>query len=434
MLPFMRSPTVRPVAFPVALPIILVLSGLLSAMPPPPRALPPSTEEPSPPPDGPRLDGPRPEEPQGADPFAPASAILSKAVSQKAFPGCVAVVGTADRILWKKAFGSFDYEGGPSVDSRSVYDLASLTKVVGTTSVILALVRDGLLSPSDPVGKHVPEFAGGGKEKVRLEHLLTHSAGLPAWRPLYREARGLDAIVREVAEAPLEYEPGSKCVYSDLGFILLGEVAARAGGRPLCDLEQELVFDPLGLRETTRRPLPLGLERIVPTERVAPEAGHPAAGGAREPVVIRGIVHDENAAAAGGETGHAGLFSTADDLAIFAAELLRGCRGESRTFPAEVLRTFVRRRDLVERSSRALGWDTPSEGSSAGARLGRSAFGHTGFTGTSLWVDPDLGIYVLLLSNRVHPGRENLAISAVRREIADAVICALRAQEGRGAR
>lgn len=366
--------------------------------------------------------------------FSPVESLLADAVRRKAFPGCAAVVGTGEKVLFARAFGSLWYEGGPPAATRTVYDLASLTKVVGTTSVAVALVRDGKLALGERVSAYVSEFRGGGREDVTVEHLLAHTSGLPSWRPLYRESKGYGELLAKVLETPLERRPGEAAVYSDLGFILLGEVLARAGGAPLEELERRLVFEPLGLRDTTRDPKGLGLERVAPTEVVPIEAALGAAGGPGGPpagpgkVAIRGIVHDENARAAGGKTGHAGLFSTAEDVAAFAREMLRARSGSSSVFPKDVVLRFTARQGSVAGSSRALGWDTPSSGSSAGSLLSAESFGHTGFTGTSVWIDPERGIYIVLLANRVYPSRDSPEIARVRRELADAVALAL---EGR---
>jgi CubicO group peptidase (beta-lactamase class C family) len=355
--------------------------------------------------------------------FLPARQLLEAAVLERAFPGCSVAVGTSRGPLWIAGFGRLEHGAGPEVTPRTLYDLASLTKVIGTTSVVLALVEKERLRLTDRLVEHVPEFAVGGDPRrllVTIEHLLTHSSGLPAWRPYYREAEGYRPLLERVLATPLESEPGKVARYSDIGFILLGEAAARAGGKPLPVLERELVLDPLGLRDTRRRP-PSGwedeIERIAPTE----VTGAP-------PAAIHGLVHDENARAGEGITGHAGLFSSAEDLARFAVALLRAWRGEDGVFSQSALRLFTARRLLVEGSSRALGWDTPSEPSSAGTLLGPRAFGHTGFTGTSLWLDPERDLFILLLSNRVHPSRENPAIARVRAELADRVVLGL---EGR---
>ncbi len=369
--------------------------------------------------------------------FVPARRVLEEAIADRAFPGCAVAAGTRDRVLWKEALGRFDYEGGPPATTRSLYDLASLTKVVGTTSVVMALVRDGKLSTGDPVSKRLPAFTGGGRENVAIEHLLTHSSGLPAWKPLHLERKGYSQVVEGALAAALETPPGKEERYSDLGFILLGEAAARAAGSSssLTDLERKFVFEPLSMKDTIRNPPESEISRAVPTEvrRIAKAAGNgtagagaaddaPAGSAAAAVTVTRGTVHDENAAAGDGLTGHAGLFSTADDLAIFATELLRAWHGESRLFPRDLARRFFARRELVPGSSRALGWDTPSGQSSAGTLFGPHSFGHTGFTGTSMWIDPERGLYLILLTNRVHPTRENGKIAQVRRKLADAAV------------
>jgi CubicO group peptidase (beta-lactamase class C family) len=351
--------------------------------------------------------------------WSPARRVLREAIRDRAFPGCAAAAGTSRGALWLEGLGTLDGEGGAPVTPRTLYDLASLTKVIGTTSVVLVLARDGKLSLERRVADLVPEFSGGGREDITIEHLLAHASGLPAWKPLFREARGYREVLDRVLATPLESPPGASERYSDLGFILLGEAAARAGGRTLPELERALVLGPLGLEDTLRNP-PAALRlRIAPTERRAAEpGGAPAA----DSPAVHGTVHDENAAAGDGATGHAGLFSTAEDLSRFAAEVLRGLRGESDLFPRGLAERFAARRGIVPGSSRALGWDTPSEGSSAGTRLGPRAFGHTGFTGTSIWLDPDRDLYFILLTNRVHPTRQNTKIGAVRRAFADAVV------------
>jgi CubicO group peptidase (beta-lactamase class C family) len=352
--------------------------------------------------------------------FEAARRVLEEAIAARAFPGCAAAVGTSRGVVWRQCLGRFDYEGGSPVTPDSLYDLASLTKVVGTTSVCLALVRDGRLAPGDAVARHLPEAAALGQAGATIEHLLTHSSGLPAWLPLYREARGYADVLRLACAAGLESPPGRVERYSDLGFILLGGICARAGGQPLPRLEEELVFRPLGMRSTLRNPPAAELARVVPTEKRLQDG----AGGANGALTVttRGVVHDENAAAGDGVTGHAGLFSTADDLGLLAAELLRGLRGESRVFPRDLLAAFTARRGLVPGSSRALGWDKPTNGGSAGRFLGQRAFGHTGFTGTSMWIDAERDLFIILLTNRVHPTRENQKIAGVRRAFADAAV------------
>jgi CubicO group peptidase (beta-lactamase class C family) len=355
--------------------------------------------------------------PRDAD-WSPARRVLEDAIRDGAFPGCAAAAGTSIGPLWLEGLGRLDAEEGAAVTTRTLYDIASLTKVVGTTSVVLALARDGKLTLGARVRDLVPEFSGGGRDDVTIEHLLVHASGLPSWKPIFREAGGYRDVLARLLATPLEGPPGARERYSDLGFILLGEAAARAGGRSLPELERALVLDPLGLEDTIRNPSARLLPRIAPTEMRPAIRGDPAAGASP----IRGTVHDENAAAGEGVTGHAGLFSTAEDLSRLAGEILRGARGESRIFPRALVERFTARRGIVPGSTRALGWDTPSAGSSAGSRLGPRAFGHTGFTGTSIWIDPDRDLYIILLSNRVYPTRENARIGPVRRAFADAVV------------
>lgn len=369
--------------------------------------------------------------PVAAVSFAPVERLLAAAVADGAFPGCAAAVGRSSGLLWKGGFGSLDSDGHGAATPATLYDIASLTKVVGTTSVVLALLRDGKLGLDDPLGKHVPAFSSGAAERsaVKLRHLLVHASGLPAWEPLYRSVHGHEAVVAAAAALRLEGAPGTRERYSDLGFILLGEAAARAGGKPLGALEEELVFAPLGMRRTTRAVAPEDVSRAAPTERrppvlPPPKGTSPEGGGGSHPAV-RGVVHDENAAAAGGLTGHAGLFSTADDLALFARELLLARAGRSAWMPRALATEMMRRQGFVPGSSRALGWDTFTPGGSGGSRLSRAAVGHTGFTGTSMWIDPEQDLFIILLSNRVHPTRENGRIAKVRRDFADLVVLCL---------
>jgi CubicO group peptidase (beta-lactamase class C family) len=276
----------------------------------------------------------------------------------------------------------------------------------------MILVDEGKLDITKPVSAFLPEFRGGAKDKVTVWHLLTHSSGVDWWAPLFKEIKGKDAYVRRIVEMPLAYEPGTKSVYSDLGVILLGEILERVAGQDLATFARTRILGPLGMKDTTYKPGPELLPRIAPTEN-DPWRGH----------VLRGEVHDENAAALGGIAPHAGLFGTAPALARFAQMLLDGGVLEHhRIVSRETVEKFTQVAGGVPGSSRALGWDTPSENSSAGSLFGPRSFGHTGFTGTSMWMDPDRRLFVVLLTNRVHPTRENNAIRDVRRAVADAVV------------
>jgi CubicO group peptidase (beta-lactamase class C family) len=288
-------------------------------------------------------------------------------------------------------------------------------------------VDEGRLDLARPVQAFLPAFRGGARDRVTVWHLLTHSSGLDWWGPLYKELSGPEAYRRRIESMDLVYEPGTKSLYSDLGIFLLGEVLQQAAGEPLESFARRRILEPLGMQDTTYRPGPELLPRIAPTEE-DPWRGR----------VVRGEVHDENAFALGGVAPHAGLFGTAPDLARFAQMLAQGGTfGGRRIVSRETLDRFVRRAG-VPGSSRALGFDTPTSGegprssvpgppgySAAGSLFSDHSYGHTGFTGTSMWVDPARRLYVILLTNRVHPRRDNDAIRAVRAEVADAVAEAL---------
>jgi uncharacterized protein YbbC (DUF1343 family)/CubicO group peptidase (beta-lactamase class C family) len=348
--------------------------------------------------------------------FEEVDRVLDEFRERGAFPGGVLAVGTQGGLLHLHPLGRLTYEAdAPRVNAGTLYDLASLTKVVATTTMAMILVEEGRLDLDQPVHERLPGFQGPGKEAVTIRHLLTHSSGLPAVAPLFREVQGKAAFLERIEAMDLEYPPGSRSVYSDLGIILLGEILEQAAGQPLEDFVRTRVFEPLGMRDTQFRPPPALRSRIAPTE-FDPWRGR----------LIQGEVHDENAFALGGVAPHAGLFSTAGDLARFAQMLLNGGALEGHCIISrDTIDLFTRRAGIPE-SDRALGWDTKSaEGSSAGTLFSPRSFGHTGFTGTSIWIDPDRKIYVILLTNRVHPTRENNLIREARPAVADAVVRAL---------
>jgi CubicO group peptidase (beta-lactamase class C family) len=354
--------------------------------------------------------------------WQPLASTLQAAVERGAFPGAVVAVGRRDTVLFLHAFGRLDYEGGAPVTPRTVWDLASLTKVVGLTTAAMMLVDEGKLDLDAPVTRYVPEFAAAG-DSVTVRHLLTHSSGLPAWKPFFQRVHARAEMFALVNAEPLEAAPGARMAYSDLGAMLLTETVERVSGQRLDRFLQARLFRPLGMRQTRFRPPKSWLQRIAPTE-VDTTWRHR---------LVRGEVHDENAASMGGVSGHAGLFSTAPDLVRLAQLLLRGgvtagtgAQGHRGTelVQAETLAEFTR----VQQpgfSSRALGWDTPSENSSAGTRLSARAFGHTGFAGTSIWIDPERDLFIILLTNRVYPTRENNLIRDVRRQVADLAVGAV---------
>ena len=337
-------------------------------------------------------------------------AVLDQAVRDSAFPGGIAVVGDAAGATVTVAAGTLEWGGSARPDEHTLWDLASLTKVVGTTTAAMRLVAVGKLALDAPVQRYVPRWTGRNMERVTVRHLLLHSSGLPAGRPLYRLADAR-AAHDTVYTTPLDTVPGARMLYSDLGIIILGDIIQALTGESLDAHLDRTIFQPLGMRETMYRP-PAGLLwRIAPTE-LDPWRGR----------VVRGEVHDENAFMLGGVAPHAGLFSSAHDLARFARMYLDGgTLDTARVLDPEIIRLFTTVADRTF-SSRALGWDTPDGRNSAGTRMSSRAFGHTGFTGTSIWIDPEPGVFVLLLTNRVNPSRANARIFRVRPEVADAAM------------
>ncbi len=294
---------------------------------------------------------------------------------------------------------------------HTLWDMASLTKVVALTSVLMTLVEDRRLRLDAPVQRYIPEFTGRWKRGVTVRHLLTHSSGLPSWRPLYKETASAAAALALAIATPLDTLPGRRMVYSDLGAIILGEIARRITKSPLDLYARERIFGPLGMQETYFRPDTSERPRTAPTEIDPWRQRH-----------LRGEVHDENAFALGGVSGHAGLFGSAHDLARLARAYLNGGTLEGRrVWSQRTIDRFTRVQN-AQLSHRALGWETANGSNSGGHFMSPNAFGHTGFTGTSMWIDPENDVFVILLSNRVNPTRENRRITAVRTALADSVM------------
>jgi CubicO group peptidase (beta-lactamase class C family) len=315
--------------------------------------------------------------------------VLEDGIRTRAFPGASLVVGDEQANIIEEAVGRFAYDANsPGVQPDTIYDVASLTKVVVTTTLAMWLFDEGKLDLEARV------------DRFTIRQLLTHSSGLPPF-PLGEAGAQRRVRVAKSDELPLEYEPGTKALYSDTGFIILGQVIEEIAGAPLDVLARERIFSPLGMKDTSFNPDPALLPRIAPT---APD--------------IRGRVHDRVGAAMGGVSGHAGLFSTAGDLAVFCRMMLRG---------GPTIELFTRRDEGVPESTRALGWDTRSdEGSSSGHYFSRNSYGHTGFTGTSIWIDPVRKLYVVFLTNRVYPmDSDNVKIRQIRPELHDAIMLAL---------
>jgi len=274
------------------------------------------------------------------------------------------------------------------------------------------MVDEGSLDLDRPLRDFFPKFTGGLKERVTVRHLLTHSSGMDWWAPLYLEAHSMPEYLNRIIPMELKYEPGTQSVYTDLGVMMLGEILERVSGDDLNTFARQRLFEPMKMRDTGFKPPESMKPRIAPTEFDHEWRKR----------LVWGEVHDENAAALGGVAPHAGLFGTAPDLARFAAMLLNGGVFENHRYIApETLRRFTALAG-VPGSSRALGWDTPSGVSSSGTLMSKRAYGHTGFTGTSMWMDPETGVFVIILTNRVHPSRENNLIREARPQIADAVM------------
>jgi CubicO group peptidase (beta-lactamase class C family) len=347
--------------------------------------------------------------------WAQLAAAVDSAVADGAAPGAVVAISATGSRFYHSA-GRIGIGRRERPDARTVYDLASLTKVVALTTLAMIAVDEGKLELDAPVATYLPGFAGRDKDRVTVRHLLTHSSGLPAHRPLWKEAPSSDSALALVLATPLETLPGARAVYSDLGAITVGLVIERLYGERLSRLAEDRVFRPLGLGSTRYLPPRSWLPRVAPTENDPWRAR-----------VVHGEVHDENAAFLGGVSGHAGLFGSAEDLLRFGEWLLSryhdaAPRGKEPRLSSATVRRFTARQDLVAGSSRALGWDTPSPGSSAGTRLAPGSFGHTGFTGTSIWIDPTRELVVVLLSNRVHPSRDNPRLAPLRGLVADRVV------------
>jgi len=334
--------------------------------------------------------------------------ILGRASADSAFPGAYAVVGTHAGILAEDSVGHLDWGPAAVPDEHSLWDLASLTKVVGMTTAIMQLYEQGKVSLDAPLQRYIPEWQGPHKELVTIRHLITHTSGLPAFKAYDQQTHDPDSLAKLMFTTPLDTLPGVRMVYSDIGAYMLGRLVERLSGETLDQYVLNHVFRPLAMDETMYRP-PASLKpRIAPTEI------DPIRGGK-----VWGVVHDERAYYLGGVSAHAGIFSSAHDLARFARMYLNtGILEGVRIIKPETIALFTTR----QVQDRALGWQKPDGSNSAGHLMSERAFGHTGFTGTSIWIDPTRDVFVILLSNRVNPTRANTKIGRVRVALADAVM------------
>jgi CubicO group peptidase (beta-lactamase class C family) len=349
--------------------------------------------------------------------FSVAYSVLQRAVAEQAFPGAVFGVMVEDKVLALDAVGRLTYDPSTeAVTPSTVYDLASVTKVLATTSMAMLLYQNGQLVLDLPLARILPAFAqgeasGGPRHQVTLRMLLAHASGLPGYVKLFESFREKAALLDACFQLPLEAAPGSRAEYSDPGFILLGEALQVIAGEGLASFCAREVFTPLSMRSTCFLPAADWRSAIPPTEEDLTFRRR----------VIRGEVQDENCFVLGGISGHAGLFSNALDPLLYAQCVLE----QERLFTPETIRLFTTRAEMPPGSSRALGWDTPSQPSSSGRFFSRHSAGHLGYAGTSLWIDFERKLAVVLLTNRTWPRRQSQAIREVRPAFHDAVIQAV---------
>jgi serine-type D-Ala-D-Ala carboxypeptidase len=362
--------------------------------------------------------------------FADAFKVLEQAIAQRAFPGAAIAITHNGKIAALKGFGRFTYEpDSPPVTAESIFDLASVSKVVATTSMAMILYQRGLLDLDAPVIGVVPEFVGedARRGEITCRMLLAHSSGLPAHEKLYLRAQSREELIRAAMRVPLKADPGSQAEYSDIGFIVLGLALERVAGEPLDVFCRREVFGPLGMSQTAFNPPAAWKSSIPPTadDRIFRKR------------IIQGEVYDENASVMGGVSPQAGVFSTAFDTALFAEAMLNGGTPVARPkivrpeivrpqiVRPETLAVFTRRETSPAGTSRALGWDTPLKPSQSGKYFSEASFGHLGYTGTSLWIDPERQLSVTLLTNRTWPDGSNRAIKEIRPRFHDAICEAL---------
>ena len=339
--------------------------------------------------------------------------VIERGIKAGGYPGASVIVGRKGAAVFEKGFGRLSWSSNSTpVDAqRTIYDVASLSKVVGTTTAIMILYDEKKIGLDDPVVNYIPTFGGGDKDRVTIRQLLTHTSGLPAGRDIWRIAQTPLEARALVLSTNLEGRPGAQYIYSDLGADVLGLLIEVVAGEPLDKFLTRRVFEPLGMNETFYRPADSLRYRIAPTE-VTPPRGYP----------LRGEVHDENAYALGGVAGHAGLFSTAADLSVFAQMMLNGGEYNGVQIISKPTVELFTSRSF---GHRALGWDTAEGDYGSGRFLGPTAYGHTGFTGTSMWIDPEREMFVILLTNRVHAARAlrpAKVISDVRADLSDAAV------------
>jgi CubicO group peptidase (beta-lactamase class C family) len=350
------------------------------------------------------------------DRFVRAFAILAEGIRQHAFPGAALAVLYRGQLVAHKALGRHTYEPtSPVIEATTVYDLASVTKVVATTAAAMILFERGLLDLNMPVREVLPQFDQKGdrhRANVTTRMLLSHSSGLPGYVRLFEQARGRNAMLEAACSLPLAADPSSRAEYSDIGFMILGEILERVAGESLDRFCRREVFVPLGMAHTGFCPPAQWRQNIPPTEDDRTFRRR----------IVQGEVEDENASAMGGIAGHAGLFAPALDVSLLAGCMLRS--GDP-IFKPETVELFTRRESSPAGTSHTLGWDTPSAPSQSGRYFSPGSFGHLGYAGTSLWADPRRQLSVTLLTNRTWPDRQSQLIRKIRPAFHDAIVEAL---------
>lgn len=355
--------------------------------------------------------------------FTEAYDVLKKAIADSVFPGAQVAIVHDGKLLASKSFGRQTYDPkSPAVTAETIYDLASVTKVVSTTISAMRLWEQNRLELDIPVHSYLPKFTGGLKDSVTVRNLLTHSSGAHWWSPLWKEAKNKAEALDYIYQLPLDYTPGDSMIYSDLGLIMAGEILRTITGKEMDELSADLIYQPLCLKNTMYNPSRDLLPRIAPTE----------IGGSMDRGLIHGDVHDENTFFLNGVSSHAGLFSTAEDLAVIGQMLINGgIYANKRYMSPATVKYWTTPQNIPEGSNRAIGWDTPSKGKSMyGDLLSEGSFGHSGFTGTTFVVDPNRKIAMVLLTNRVYPTRERGGVYPVRRAFHNAVLKAIMKKMG----
>jgi CubicO group peptidase (beta-lactamase class C family) len=360
--------------------------------------------------------------------FTKVDNLILNGISNNYYPGAALIIGSKTDIIYEKYYGGFTYdENDQGVTENSIYDLASVTKAIATTSAIMKLYESGLLDLDTKVSYYFPDFAANGKENITLRNLLLHNSGLKAWVPFYQTCNNKADVVNTIFAIGLEYTTGTKYVYSDLNFITLGLIVEKISGLSLSEYCQKEIFYPLKMQNTFFTPDQKVLSYVVPTEFDSNWRKRQ----------LKGEVHDEAAALLDGISGNAGLFSNARDLYKFMRMLMnkgkyynpysRGLKEET-LFKEETLNLFLTKYVTSDyTNTRALGWDTKQEPvgkyrSQCGELISENCFGHTGYTGTSVWCDRDRDLIIIFLTNRVYPSRGNEGIKEVRPELHNLII------------